>query len=66
LQEAAAKLGTAIPVYTVEADGPDHARVFTATVTVSNLVTASGTGTSKKHAEMAAALAAWTSLSENA
>ena len=64
LQEAVAKLGTAVPVYSVEAAGPDHARVFTATVTVGELVTATGTGTSKKHAEMAAALTAWSSLSE--
>jgi ribonuclease-3 len=65
LQEAVAKLGSAVPVYTVEADGPDHARVFTATVVVANIVTATGTGSSKKHAEMAAALTAWTTLSEN-
>ena len=64
LQEAVAKLGTAVPVYSVEAAGPDHARVFTATVTVGELVTATGTGTSKKHAEMAAALTAWSSLGE--
>lgn len=63
LQECAAKLGDAIPVYSVQADGPDHARVFTATVTVGTLVTATGQGTSKKHAEMAAALTAWTELS---
>ena len=66
LQEAAAKLGDAVPVYSVEADGPDHARVFTATVVVGEFVTATGSGTSKKHAEMAAALTAWTILSENA
>ncbi|MDH6422902.1 ribonuclease III [Aurantimicrobium minutum] len=66
LQEAAAKLGDAVPVYSVEADGPDHARVFTATVVVGEFVTATGSGTSKKHAEMAAALSAWAILSENA
>jgi ribonuclease-3 len=65
LQEISAKLGNAIPVYSVEAAGPDHARVFTATVTVGTLITASGTGTSKKHAEMAAALSAWNTLSES-
>jgi ribonuclease-3 len=47
------------------AEGPDHARIFTATVTVGNVVSAEGVGTSKKHAEMAAALTAWTML-ENA
>lgn len=66
LQEISAKLGDAVPVYSVEAAGPDHARVFTATVTVGELISATGTGTSKKHAEMAAALSAWTTLSESA
>ena len=65
LQERAAKLGPDAPTYAVVADGPDHARVFTATVTVGSLVSAEGVGTSKKHAEMAAALTAWTIL-ENA
>jgi ribonuclease-3 len=66
LQERAAKLGDAVPAYSVEAEGPDHARVFTATVTVGDLVSATGSGTSKKHAEMAAALNAWLELAESA
>ena len=65
LQERVAKLGSEAPSYVIVADGPDHARVFTATVTVGSLVSAEGVGTSKKHAEMAAALTAWTML-ENA
>jgi len=65
LQERVAKLGTDAPVYVIVAEGPDHARVFTATVSVGSIVSAEGVGTSKKHAEMAAALAAWTML-ENA
>ncbi|MBK5239257.1 MAG: ribonuclease III [Actinomycetales bacterium] len=65
LQERVAKLGSEAPSYVIVADGPDHARVFTATVTVGSLVSAEGIGTSKKHAEMAAALTAWTML-ENA
>lgn len=65
LQEIAAKLGSDVPVYSVQADGPDHARIFTATVMVGTLVEATGTGSSKKHAEMAAALSAWATLSEN-
>ncbi len=65
LQERAAQLGGDAPVYAVVAEGPDHARVFTATVSVGTLVTSVGVGTSKKHAEMAAALTAWTML-ENA
>lgn len=64
LQERAAQLGSDVPVYSVEASGPDHARVFTATVRVGTLVSATGEGSSKKHAEMAAALTAWTLLSD--
>ncbi|MEO6200611.1 MAG: ribonuclease III [Cryobacterium sp.] len=63
LQEAAAHRGTGVPVYTVTESGPDHSKVFVATVVVGTIVTASGEGTSKKHAEMAAALEAWTLLS---
>jgi len=63
LQEVAARLGTGVPVYSVSESGPDHAKVFVATVVVGVAVTARGEGTSKKHAEMAAALEAWTVLS---
>ncbi|MFS2241202.1 ribonuclease III [Microbacterium sp. OR16] len=63
LQELAARLGATPPVYSIESDGPDHHRVFTATVRVGDL-TSSGVGTSKKTAEMAAALNAWRLLSE--
>jgi ribonuclease-3 len=66
LQEAAAAHHAPAPVYTMESSGPDHDRVFVATVTVGNLVTAVGQGSSKKHAEMAAALTAWTELSARA
>jgi ribonuclease-3 len=62
LQEAAAAHGAPAPTYTVTASGPDHSRVFVARVSVGTLVTAEGSGTSKKHAEMAAALTAWTEL----
>lgn len=65
LQEEAAKRGDAVPVYSVEADGPDHARIFTATVKVGDFVSATGTGSSKKHAEMAAALTAWQQLTQH-
>ncbi len=54
LQEIAAETGSA-PVYRVEGSGPEHERVFTATVTVPGVVTASGEGHSKKDAEAAAA-----------
>ncbi|MGC0370587.1 ribonuclease III [Microbacterium sp. SLBN-111] len=65
LQEIAARQSLAAPVYAVEATGPDHDRRFTATVTVGDVAT-NGTGTSKKQAEMAAALAAWRELNARA
>lgn len=65
LQELAARLGTGAPVYEVVSTGPDHDRRFTATVTVGDHAS-TGEGTSKKTAEMAAALAAWHVLSDRA
>ncbi|PZU47325.1 MAG: ribonuclease III [Microbacterium sp.] len=65
LQELAARLQLAPPTYVVEAAGPDHNRTFTATVTVGD-VARTGIGTSKKQAEMAAALAVWQTLSARA
>lgn len=62
LQETAARLGAGVPVYSVAESGPDHSKVFIATVTVGTSVQSTGEGTSKKHAEMAAALDAWTRL----
>lgn len=64
LQEIAARRGAAAPVYTVTESGPDHSKHFVATVVVGDLVTASGEGSSKKQAEMAAALEAWTALND--
>jgi ribonuclease-3 len=65
LQELAARRGVTPPAYTIVSTGPDHDRVFTATVIVGP-VSSTGTGTSKKTAEMAAALSAWQTLSEGA
>lgn len=62
LQELAARMNLAPPQYAVVAAGPDHHRVFTATVTVGD-VERDGRGSSKKQAEMAAALAVWRELS---
>jgi ribonuclease-3 len=62
LQEIAARRGTTAPAYVVTESGPDHNKHFVATVTVGDLVSASGEGSSKKQAEMAAALEAWTLL----
>jgi ribonuclease-3 len=62
LQEIAARRGAPAPAYSVSESGPDHNKHFVATVTVGDLATASGEGSSKKQAEMAAALEAWTML----
>ncbi|MFC4830038.1 ribonuclease III [Agromyces aurantiacus] len=64
LQEIAARRGAPAPAYVVAESGPDHSKHFVATVTVGDLVTASGEGSSKKQAEMAAALEAWTTLND--
>lgn len=64
LQEIAARRGATAPAYTVTESGPDHSKHFVATVVVGDLVTASGEGSSKKQAEMAAALEAWTALND--
>ena len=65
LQELAARVGSPPPQYSVQSSGPDHDRHFTATVIVGEVVS-TGDGTSKKTAEMAAALAAWRVLNESA
>lgn len=65
LQELAARTGATPPQYSIEASGPDHDRRFTATVIVGD-VSMTGKGSSKKTAEMAAALSAWRLLNERA
>ncbi|KDA05741.1 ribonuclease III [Microbacterium sp. CH12i] len=65
LQELAARLASPPPEYSITSSGPDHDRQFTATVVVGD-VSMTGDGTSKKTAEMAAALSAWRKLSERA
>jgi ribonuclease III len=62
LQEIAARRSAPPPIYTVTESGPDHNKHFIATVSVGDIVQASGEGSSKKQAEMAAALEAWTTL----
>lgn len=54
LQEIAAQLGAPAPTYEVTGDGPDHARVFTAVVTIAD-VSETGTGSSRRAAEVDAA-----------
>jgi ribonuclease-3 len=61
LQEAAAARGLPAPHYSVDFSGPDHARVFVATVSMGDIF-GKGTGTSKKHAEIAAAHHAYEQL----
>ncbi|CAN5339029.1 ribonuclease III [soil metagenome] len=63
LQELAARLGRGLPSYQVTDSGPDHSKRFHATVLLGKVEVATGDGSSKKQAEMAAALVAWTLLS---
>lgn len=63
LQELSSAAGLPHPQYTVVGEGPDHARVYTATVSVLG-VTARGEGSSKKAAELAAAARAVSRLKQ--
>jgi ribonuclease-3 len=62
LQELSTRLGKGLPQYAVTDSGPDHSKRFHATVLLSGQPVAEGDGTSKKQAEMAAALSAWAIL----
>lgn len=55
LQELAARGGHGAVAYAVTGDGPDHAKVFTATVSVGGAALGTGTGPTKKAAEQVAA-----------
>ena len=66
LQELAARLGRGAPSYVVTDSGPDHSKRFHADVVLAGERIASGHGSSKKHAEMAAALDAWAILQAGA
>jgi ribonuclease III len=66
LQELSAKLGRGVPSYVVTESGPDHSKAFHAEVVLAGELIASGDGSSKKHAEMAAALDAWAILQAGA
>jgi ribonuclease-3 len=61
LQEMASRLGVDAPSYEVTGEGPDHARVFEATVTIGDVV-ATGSGSSRRTAEIDAAGKALTVL----
>ena len=62
LQELADAQGRGAPSYSVAATGPDHARQFEATVAIDGVSVGEGSGSSKRQAEMAAALEAWKHL----
>ena len=66
LQELSTRLGRGLPTYLVTDSGPDHSKRFHAVVLLSGEEIAAGDGTSKKQAEMAAALEAWTMLQQPA
>jgi ribonuclease-3 len=66
LQELAAHRGLGGVSYLITDSGPDHLKRFHATVQVGETPLATGEGSSKKAAEMAAALTAWTELHEGA
>lgn len=55
LQEVCAQRGWGLPRYDVSGTGPDHQRVFTATVLVNGKPMGEGTAPSKKRAEQIAA-----------
>lgn len=62
LQELTTSQALGSPVYAVKADGPDHARTFTAEAVVGGTVVGRGEGSSKKAAEAAAAIQAIAAL----
>ena len=64
LQELAVRLGRGMPSYHVTDSGPDHSKRFIASVLLGDVAVATGEGSSKKQAEMAAALEAWTLLQQ--
>jgi ribonuclease-3 len=66
LQEATAARMLGRPRYVVRDEGPDHAKLFFATVYVGEGAYGEGEGRSKKQAEQAAAWMAWTRLQDEA
>ena len=69
LQELSTRMGRGLPTYVVTDSGPDHSKRFHAVVVLTSQAgvteeIAAGDGSSKKVAEMAAALEAWTLLQQ--
>ncbi len=62
LQELTAQHALGVPDYVMSADGPDHAKVFTAQAQVAGELFAASIGRSKKEAEQAAAETAWRAI----
>jgi ribonuclease III len=62
LQELGARRFDELPRYEVVDEGPDHAKLFFATVYLGDEARGTGEGRSKKQAEQAAARVAWESL----
>ena len=62
LQELGARRFDELPRYEVVDEGPDHAKLFFATVHLGGEARGTGEGRSKKQAEQAAARVAWESL----
>jgi ribonuclease-3 len=62
LQELAARMLADPPRYDVRGEGPDHAKRFSASVSLGGVVRGQGEGRSKKEAEQEAARQAWQDL----
>jgi len=62
LQEQASLAGLPVPHYSVSSDGPDHAKMFEASVQIGDQTFGPGRGTNKKQAEQAAAKLAFASV----
>ncbi len=62
LQEQCARLGRGAPRYELTSTGPDHAKEFSADVSVDGILVGRGSGSSKKMAEQAAASEALAAL----
>jgi ribonuclease-3 len=64
LQELAARTLDQLPKYHVRHEGPDHSKLFFASVSLREVVYGTGEGRSKKAAEQAAARVAWERLQD--
>lgn len=64
LQELAATELLGVPEYVVQESGPDHEKVFRASVQLGDAVYGRGQGSTKKEAEQQAAESAWNAIQE--